>query len=171
MKTFIAALAFTAFAVQAEAKGRADEVILPLKGEAPIPEGSAGVQLVFERVLDFAYMETNTFASAQVFQYLPIAVSNGLGISLEDVVVTELRAFPMPYPSDYVATAATVYVPSDSREELMEQLKTPNSPIFKKNSGAAAALVRLINPYLSSELPIREKPVDEEDCAGDPSWL
>lgn len=155
MKKFIAALALIALAPCASAKDsvlRKGDVIYPLQGEAVVPLYSRGFEIVFERALDFDFMSNNSNAAAQVFKYLPIAVANGLSIDKSHVVVTELRAFPLVDTSDYVATSAIVYVPDDTCEDLLEQLRTPESPIFTENSGAAAALVRLINPNLSSEI-------------------
>ena len=124
------------------------KVILPDNPNKPAPEGTVAIQIGFLFPLNYEFVAKNTVAAAQIFKYLPQALSTAGGFSEDQVVVTKLVPYDTRGKWGYVTTLAKLYYPEALLDTLQMDLWAPNSKIYNSGNIIAEDLTAVINPKI-----------------------
>lgn len=147
------------------------KVILPDDPNKPAPEGTVPIQIGFLFPLNYEFVAKNTVAAAQIFKYLPQALSTAGGFSQDQVVVTKLVPYDTRGKWGYVTTLAKLYYPEALLDTLQMDLWAPNSKIYNSGNAIAEDLTAVINPKIDIFGNIEEEGPnkggkDDDDSSG-----
>jgi len=95
--------------------------------------------------LNYPFVVQHSVTVAQIFETLPVANSYALSIPGSDVVVQSLQPYST---SQYTATVALFYIPSDLVNSLQVQILATNSLLYSQSDPTAQQLVDQIDPTI-----------------------
>ncbi|KAF2705671.1 hypothetical protein K504DRAFT_387787, partial [Pleomassaria siparia CBS 279.74] len=120
-------------------------VMIAPPGPAPTrPANSFMGQIGFKWPLNYPFVCANDGGN-QIFTYLPIAIADGLNISLSDVVIAGLKPLDTTSNAGFITTLAIFYIPSDLNTTLQAQLRSPPDPFWHNKNETVNQLTNLIN--------------------------
>lgn len=88
-------------------------------------------------------------SSAQIFQYLPDGIADGLGIDQDQVKMHSLVPWDTTSSYGYITTLAWAYVPASKVDSLYSSLHNPSSSLYTNSDGSVSTLMSYINPAIS----------------------
>ena len=122
------------------------KVITPDGGVPEQPANTTLVQVGFNYSLNYPFVVASSVSVAQIFQYLPQGISDGLEIPIEQVTMHTLQPYDTTKDLNYITTLALVFIPSDFVETLKLSLQTPASPLYRNINPSVTSLMLMINP-------------------------
>jgi len=87
-------------------------------------------------------------SSAQIFQYLPKGIYDGLGLKPEQVVMKSLIPLDTTAQLNFITTLAQMDIPSNMVSTLGLDLHIPTSAIYNNPDQSVNTLVNYINPAI-----------------------
>lgn len=123
-------------------------VILSNDPDKSIPEGSVQIQIGFDYALNYNHVAKNPIAAAQIFKYLPQALSFAGGFKIDKVMVSMLVPYDTRQKWGYVTTIAKVYYPEALVDTLKMDLLEPNSDLYHHAKALVNDLTADINPNI-----------------------
>lgn len=115
--------------------------------QAP-PADTTLIEIGFFFPLNYVFVAQNPVAAAQIFKFLPQALANGGGFSVDKVMVSKLIPDDTMDLWGYVTTIAQVYYPSTLVQTLQMDLWAPNSGIYNNQDSIVRNLTSVINPKI-----------------------
>jgi hypothetical protein len=112
------------------------------------PENSTLIQLGFDYSLNYAFVVSSPTAVSQIFAYLPVGVSHGLGIDASQVVMQYLQPYNTLDTLNYITTLAMAYIPADKVETLTVNMLNPNSDLYQNPNPSVVTLMSMIDPSI-----------------------
>ena len=106
------------------------------------------VQLGFLFALNYQFVVGNPLSSAQIFQYLPLGVADGLGLRGDQFVMHSLVPLDTTKELGYVTTLAMAYMPSNMVSTLGLDLHVPAAPIYNNADPSVNTLMNYIDPAI-----------------------
>jgi hypothetical protein len=117
-------------------------------GTAAQPESSTMIQIGFLYPLNYQFIVAHAMSLAQIFQWLPIGLADGLGLQQQQVVVQSLVPLDTTQTLGYITTLAYVYIPENMVNTLALDLHVPTAPIYHNPSTPVNTLMNYINPAI-----------------------
>lgn len=135
-----------------------EATIVPLLPAAIAPAGGIVmpnssqtiVQIGFDEALNYPFVVSSALSTAQIFAYLPRAVSAALNVSSSDVISNSLRAYPR---TGYNATVAYLVIPNTRLSDLQRLWSTSGSALYEQADASVQSLVTLIDSEIPLYLP------------------
>lgn len=124
------------------------QVIQPQGGVPEAPENSTLIQVGFTYALNYAFVVSSSTAVSQIFAYLPVGVSHGLGLDLDGVVMQYLQPYNTLDSVDYITTLAMAFIPASKVDTLSMALLNPNSELYQNSNPSVATLMGMIDPSI-----------------------
>lgn len=93
-------------------------------------------------------MVSSPTAVSQVFSYLPVGISHGLGLDLDLVVMQYLQPYNTLDTLNYITTLAMAYIPADKVDTLSLNLLNPNSDLYNNPNPSVVTLMGMIDPSI-----------------------
>jgi hypothetical protein len=112
------------------------------------PENSTLIQLGFNYGLNYAFVVSSPTAVSQIFSYLPVGVSHGLDLGLDQVVMQYLQPYNTLDTLNYITTLAMAYIPADKVDTLSMNLLNPNSELYQNTNPSVVTLMSMIDPSI-----------------------
>lgn len=106
------------------------------------------VQIGFQYSLNYPFVVYHPVAAAQIFDYLPKGIANGLGIDTSKIQMDELVSYQDPN-LDWLMTLAHLYIPSEQVTALAQQVQDRSSKLYQHPDASVRALCSLINTTVS----------------------
>jgi hypothetical protein len=100
--------------------------------------------------LNYAFVVGHAVASAQIYQYLPQGLADGLGLSVDQVVVDSLVPLDTSADLKYITTVALVWLPANMISTLSMDIHIPTAAIYNN----ADASVNTMMNYINSAIPL-----------------
>lgn len=122
------------------------KVITPDGGVPKQPENTTLVQVGFNYSLNYPFVVASSVSVAQIFQYLPLGISDGLSIPIEQVTMHTLQPYDTTKELNYITTLALVFIPSDFVDTLKLDLQTPASKMYNNVNPSVTSLMLMVNP-------------------------
>ncbi|KAK9452787.1 hypothetical protein V1511DRAFT_463800 [Dipodascopsis uninucleata] len=123
-------------------------VIAPSGGIPSAPADSSLIQIGFTYGFNYPFIVENPLAVAQIFEYLPIGIADGLNVSADDLVMQSIVPYQVNGGS-YIASIARLYVPTDLVNTLAVYIHLPTSPIYNTDSEQVNSFMNMIDPTIS----------------------
>jgi hypothetical protein len=108
------------------------------------------VQLGFLFPLNYKFVVDNSLSSAQIFQYLPQGIADGLGLRGDQIVMSSLIPLDTTQALGYVTTIALAYMPTNMVSTLALDLHIPASAIYNNPDVSVNTLMN----YINSAIPL-----------------
>lgn len=121
------------------------KVILPDEPDIEQPEGTTAIQIGFLYPLNWLFVSKSGVAAAQVFKWLPEALSYAGEFPTNNVVVTKLVPLDTNSKWGYMTTIAKVYFPTSHLDGLQMQLGAANSRLYNNEKSIVNSLTANIN--------------------------
>jgi len=112
------------------------------------PEDTTQIQLGFLFALNYKFIVDNPMSSAQIFEYLPLGISDGLGLKKDQVTMHSLVPLDTTQMLNYITTLALVYIPSNMVSTLSLDLHIPTTAIYNNDDPSVNTLMNYINPAI-----------------------
>jgi hypothetical protein len=145
------------------------KIIRPPDGVVPAqPPNTTLCQVGFKWGLNYAFV-LQSDAANQIFYYLPIAIADGLNITLDQVTMNTLKPYDTTRSLGFITTLAMFYIPVDQYAKLLPQMTNPPDLVWHNKNATVNALTSLINPaipLLAGSLPADGNPT----ASGNPSY-
>ena len=126
-------------------------VLYPPTGPVNRPENTELIQIGFLYPLNYPFVWQHEESQRQIFKYLPIGISFGLEIDVNNVTMQTLRAWDTTQDLHYITTLALAWIPSQLVDSLGLILHTQAEKFYHNPDPAVRTLLSMINPAL----PIR----------------
>jgi hypothetical protein len=124
------------------------QVVSPPSGiPSAIPDNTL-IQVGFTYALNYEFVVANSMSSAQIFQFLPEGIADGLGLSRDAVVMHSLIPYDTSSTLGFITTLALAYVPSAMVPKLAVAIHTPVSPLYQNKDGSIFTIMSYINPAI-----------------------
>ncbi|KAG5925920.1 hypothetical protein E4U42_003827, partial [Claviceps africana] len=114
----------------------------------PAPVGTVPIQIGFTYPLNYLFVSANMIAAAQIFKFLPIALADASGISVQKLQISQLVPYNTQSTWGYVTTLAQLNYPATLVDTLQMDLWSPNSAIYTNSDPIVRNLTALINPNI-----------------------
>lgn len=88
--------------------------------------------------------------SRQIFSYLPQGIADGLGISIDNVIMNSLVPYDTQAQLGYVTTLALLYIPQSMVNTLSLDIHIPTSQLYNDPDPSVNTMMR----YINSAIPI-----------------
>jgi len=124
------------------------KVITPANGAQPQPEGTSMIQIGFLFPLNYNFVVGNPMSSAQIFQYLPQGLSDGLGLPGDEITMHSLVPLDTTVALGYITTLAMAYIPSNMVSTLGLDLHVPSAAIYNNADQSVNTLMNYIDPAI-----------------------
>jgi hypothetical protein len=124
------------------------KVITPGGSVPTQPENSTLIQVGFTFPLNYAFVVANPLSSAQIFQYLPVGISAGLGVRQDQCIMHSLIPYNTQSQMDFITTLALLYIPTNDVNTLGLDLHTPTAKIYNHEDPSVNTLISYINPSI-----------------------
>lgn len=125
------------------------KAITPNSDNTTIPDGTTIIGITFLYPLNYDFVANNGLASAQIFNYLPVAVRATGDFDAAKVQMVNLGPLVSTESTlGYIATVAKMTYPTSLIDQLQLQVKTPNSPLYNNPEGIVRNLTAEINPAI-----------------------
>jgi len=112
------------------------------------PEDTTQIQLGFLFPLNYKFIVDNPMSSAQIFEYLPQGISDGLGLKKSQVTMHSLVPLDTTQRMNYITTLALAYIPSNMVSTLSLDLHIPTSALYNNDDASINELMNYINPAI-----------------------
>lgn len=122
------------------------KVIQPPGGRVTKQANTTLIQIGFLEPLNYDFVSANADAINQIFQFMPVAVSDGL--KSPDVKMQSIQPYDTLKTYKYMTTLAMLYVPIDSISQLTAGLRDPNSALYQNPDSRVATLMSFVNPAI-----------------------
>ena len=106
------------------------------------------IQLGFLFPLNYEFVVNHPLSSAQIFQFVPQGVADGLGLQTDQVVMHSLVPMDTAGTLGYTTTAALAYIPSNMVSTLGLDLHIPAASIYNNADGSVNTIMNYINPAI-----------------------
>lgn len=126
----------------------APQVISPPSGIPDAPPDTTLIQVGFLYPLNYAFVVSTPMSSAQVFEFLPAGIANGLGLSASDVTMHSLIPYDTSNDLGYITTLALAYIPNSFETTLSNAVKTPLSALYSSTDSSISTMMNYINPAI-----------------------
>jgi hypothetical protein len=91
------------------------------------------------------FVVANPKSAAQIFEFLPQGLANGLGLDLSQVTMDSLLPLDTTSELGYITTLALVYIPSNMYNTLGLELHIPTSALYTDDDISVSTLMYYIN--------------------------
>jgi len=122
----------------------------PLDTSANNLQGYTLVTLLYEPELNYAFVLNSSQTQGQIWEFSPVAMSNALGISTDQVKILYLKPYApvTANPNDLssILTLNLMYIPSQYVETLAGLLQSTSSKYYTASSGVAGQLANFTTP-------------------------
>jgi hypothetical protein len=109
------------------------------------PEDSTLVQLGFQYALNYIFVVQNPKAAAQIFQFLPLGLANGLALDPSEVFMQSLLPLDTTSELGFITTIALAYIPSSMYNTLALELHLPQSALYTNDDTSVNTLMNYLN--------------------------
>lgn len=124
------------------------QVIQPPGGLSAKPGNTTMVQIGFGYGLNYGFVANSADASEQIFKYLPLGLSYGLGIDVSNVTMHSLQPVDTSSTLGYITTLAMAFIPSEQVANLANEITIATSPLYTNPDDSTRTLMALINPMI-----------------------
>lgn len=138
------------------------KIILPDDSDKPPPPGSVPIQIGFFFPLNYDFVASNTVAAAQIFTYLPKALADAGGISVDKVQVSKLVPMDSRDEWGYITTIAKLHYPETLVDTLKVNMWAPNSKLYNNDLGLVRNLTAVINPKIDLLGDVDDEDINSE---------
>lgn len=139
------------------------KVILPNKPRVEQPEGTKEIQIGFYQPMNYMHVAKTPIAAAQIFMFLPKALSFAGDFKIDKVEVIELVPLDTKNTLGYVTTIAKVWYPESLLDKLQTDLWEPQSDLYNNPESLVRDLTVDINPDIDIFGNISAGDDDEDD--------
>ncbi|KAG6041348.1 hypothetical protein E4U41_004878 [Claviceps citrina] len=122
--------------------------IFPDDPNKAAPEGTVPIHIGFTFPLNYVFVSSNTVAAAQIFKFLPVALADASGVSVDLLQISKLVPYNTQNTWGYVTTLAQLNYPATLVDTLQMDLWSPNSAIYNNRDAIVRNLTALINPNI-----------------------
>ena len=126
-------------------------ILYPPGGQVKQPVGTDLIQIGFLYPLNYDFVWRNEESQRQIFHYLPIGITYGLDISIDNCTMQTLRAYDTTQDLHYVTTLSLAWVPSNLVDELGLMIRNPVAKFYDNPDPSVKTLLSMIN----TAIPIR----------------
>jgi hypothetical protein len=98
--------------------------------------------------LNYEFVVSSSTAVAQIFSYLPVGVTDGLGVERKSMVMQYLQPYNTLSSLHYITTLAMGYIPAEDVDKLSLLLLNPASALYNNSNPAVKTLMSMINPSI-----------------------
>jgi len=116
--------------------------------EQKAPPGATEVQLGFLYPLNYKFVVANSMSSAQIFEYLPNGVADGLNVTRDQVTIKSLSPLDTTSQLGFITTIARAYIPESSFRKLQASIHLPNTALYNNDDERIQTLMGYINPSI-----------------------
>lgn len=109
------------------------------------PAGTREIQIGFLHALNYEFVASNTLAAAQIFAYLPKALADAGGFTVDRVQVSKLVPMDTRKQLNYITTIAKINYPETLLDSLQMQILAPNSKLYLNEDATVRNLTALID--------------------------
>lgn len=127
-------------------------MIEPNTGIPATPPESQLIQVAFAYPLNYPFVLQNALSQAQIFQWLPVGIELGLGLSNNSVVMQSLKPYDTTASLGYVTTLAMAYIPKGFVDSLQLAIRTSVSEIYNTKNPSVNTLMSYINPAIGIQV-------------------
>ncbi|GJN80418.1 mucin family signaling protein [Purpureocillium lilacinum] len=120
-------------------------IIHPNDGNKVAPAGTREIQIGFLHALNYEFVASNTLAAAQIFAYLPKALADAGGFTVDRVQVSKLVPMDTRKQLNYITTIAKINYPETLLDSLQMQILAPNSKLYLNEDATVRNLTALID--------------------------
>jgi len=106
------------------------------------------IQVGFGFPLNYEFVVDNPYSSAQIFQFLPQGISDGLGLRNDQVTMHSLIPMNTAAFVGYTTTLALAYIPSNMVSTLGLDLHIPSSELYNNADASINTIMNYINPAI-----------------------
>jgi hypothetical protein len=124
------------------------KVIVGSEEDQAPPPGSKAIQIGFYYALNYDFVAGNSVAAAQIFEYLPAALSFNGDLNAEKVKVSKLVPYDTRDEYGYITTIAKLHYPETLIEALKVNMWAPSSKLYNNPSDLVNNLTAIINPSI-----------------------
>ncbi|KAK3991288.1 hypothetical protein QBC44DRAFT_237210, partial [Cladorrhinum sp. PSN332] len=130
------------------------KAITPDTADVPTPDDTILIQIGFHEGYNYPFMVQNAQAAAQVFKYLPQALTDGADKAFDQSKVIVRRLVPLNTQSSlgFLTTCAIVTYPRSMLSKLEIEIKIPQSLLYNSPIPIISNLTAQINPAIPLEL-------------------
>ncbi|KAK4041365.1 hypothetical protein C8A01DRAFT_14874 [Parachaetomium inaequale] len=122
--------------------------IAPNNGPTKQPDDTQLIQIGFREGYNYNFVVATDRAAAQIFKYLPQALSEAAGFDINLAQVRRLVPLDTLNSLGYITTCAIVSYPISMVETLSIDIKLPNSPLYNNDDKLIYNLTMQINPAI-----------------------
>ena len=123
-------------------------VLYPPSGPVKQPDNTDEIQIGFKYPLNYDFVYENTQSQQQIFKYLPLGISYGLNLEVNNVTMATLRAWDTTQDLHYITTLAIAWIPSGLVETLGLLVQTQTSRFYNNPDSSTNTLLSMINNAL-----------------------
>ena len=127
------------------------------------PDNTDEIQIGFKYPLNYNFVYGHPQSQQQIFKFLPLGISYGLNIEVNNVTMQTLRAWDTTQDLHYITTLAIAWIPSGLVETLGLLVQTQTSRFYNNPDSSTNTLLSMIN----NALPIA---ADNSTDGMDPSY-
>jgi hypothetical protein len=98
--------------------------------------------------LNFNFVVNNPMSSAQIFEYMPIGLADGLTLHQEQVIMHSLYPINTTQTMGFVTTGCMAYIPTNMVSSLGLDLHNPVAAIYNNADPSVNTLMGYINPAI-----------------------
>ncbi|QPH18944.1 hypothetical protein C2857_004070 [Epichloe festucae Fl1] len=127
------------------------KIIYPDDPNKPAPEGTVPIHIGFKSPLNYLFVSSNTVAAAQIFKFLPRALSDASGVDVNKLQICKLVPYNTQDTWGFVATIAELNYPATLVDKLQTDIYSTNS-VFYHNTDP---IVRNLTDLIEMQIRIR----------------
>ncbi|GAB0135671.1 hypothetical protein EsDP_00004000 [Epichloe bromicola] len=120
------------------------KIIYPDDPNKAAPEGTVPIIIGFKSPLNYLFVSSNTVAAAQIFKYLPRALSDASGVDVNKLQISKLVPYNTQDTWGYVTTIAQLNYPATLVDTLQMDIWSTNSAFYHNADPIVRNLTDLI---------------------------
>jgi len=109
------------------------------------------IQIGFTFPLNWKFVAENSLSAAQIWQYLPVGLYQGLDLKETQVQMSSLLPLDTSVQLGYVKTLALAFIPENMLTTLSLDLQIPVAAIYQNPDSSVAQLMNYIDPSVPLE--------------------
>lgn len=113
-------------------------------GTKPPPD-LIDIQIGFLYPLNYKFVVANSMSSAQIFEYLPQGLADGLELSRDDVTIKSLLPLDTTAQTGFITTVARAWIPRSKFEQLKVDIHLPATAMYNNDNERVNTLMNYIN--------------------------
>lgn len=125
------------------------QILYPPGGPRSQPEGTDLIQIGFLYPLNYDFVCTHEESQRQIFKYLPIGISHGLAIGIENCTMQAIRAYDTAHTSQYITTLALAWIPKNLVKSLADAIFYHYVTFYDNPDPTVKKLLSQINPFIA----------------------